>query len=121
MAKTKKSTKKATKKTVKKVVKKVVRVARGPVERTGIFKLGENPATIIGNDVSVGQTAPEFTVQANDWSRVNVLASTAGKVRSLAAVPSLSTSVCDKETRTFNERAAQLGEEIRVFVISTDL
>jgi len=88
MAKAKKSTKKATKKTVKKVVKKVVRVAKPKlVERVGVIKLGENPATVIGNDVVVGQTAPEFLAQANDWSLVQGLASTAGKVRILAAVP----------------------------------
>lgn len=121
MAKAKKSTKKATKKTVKKVVKKVVRVAKGPVERTGIFKLGENSVTIIGNDVVVGQTAPEFSAQANDWSLVQGLASTAGKVCILAAAPSLSTAVCDKETRTFNERAATLGDDIAILVISSDL
>ena len=108
MAKAKKSAKKTTKKTVKKVVKKVVRTAKGPVERTGIFKLGENPVTIIGNDVAVGQTAPDFWAHANDWSKVT-LSSFAGKVVVLAAVPSLSTATCDKETRTFNERAAQLG------------
>jgi thiol peroxidase len=119
MAKAKRSTKKSAKKTVKKVVKKV-RAVKGPVERTGIFKLGENPATIVGNDVVVGQTAPEFSAQANDWSKVK-LSDFAGKVVVLAAVPSLSTSVCDKETRTFNERAAQLGDEIRVVVVSTDL
>ena len=120
MAKAKKSTKKATKKTVKKVVKKTLRLVKGPVERGGIFKLGENPATIVGNDVVVGQTAPDFWAQANDWSKVK-LSDFADKVVVIAAVPSLSTSVCDKETRTFNERAAQLGDEIRVIVVSTDL
>lgn len=122
MAKAKKSTKKATKKAVKTVVKKVVRVAKPKfIERTGIFKLGETPVTIIGNDVVVGQTAPEFSAQANDWSLVQGLASTAGKVRILAAAPSLSTAVCDKETRTFNERAATLGDDITILVISSDL
>jgi len=122
MAKAKKSTKKTTQKTVKRVVKKVVRVAKPKlVERVGVIKLGENPATVIGNDVVVGQTAPEFLAQANDWSLVQGLASTAGKVRILAAVPSLNTAVCDKETRTFNERAAVLGEDIAILVISADL
>ncbi|MBI4630372.1 MAG: redoxin domain-containing protein, partial [Chloroflexi bacterium] len=122
MAKAKKSTKKATKKTVKKVVKRVVRAAKPKiVERVGVIKLGENPATIIGNDVVVGQTAPEFSAQAIDWSLLPGLASTAGKVRILAAVPSLNTAVCDKETRTFNERAAALGDDIAILVISSDL
>jgi thiol peroxidase len=91
------------------------------VERPGAFELAGKPVTMMGEEVSVGQAAPEFAVQANDWSIVQGLASTAGKVRILAAVPSLSTSVCDKETRTFNERASELGEDVRVLVISADL
>ena len=91
------------------------------VERVGVMELGGKPATIIGEDLMVGQAAPEFTVQANDWSTVAGLASTAGQVRILAAVPSLSTSTCDRETRTFNERASELGEGIRILVISSDL
>jgi len=37
------------------------------------------------------------------------------------SVPSLSTGVCDKETRTFNERASVLGDDVQVMVISADL
>lgn len=112
------------KKVVKKVVnKKVVRTAKpkGPTERLGLIEVGGKPATVLGDDVKVGQKAPEFNVQANDWSPVSGLAATAGKVRILAAMPSLSTGTCDKETRTFNERAAELGDDIQVLVITTDL
>ncbi|MBI3241010.1 MAG: thiol peroxidase [Chloroflexi bacterium] len=129
--------KKTARKTVKKAARKAAKPAKkaaprarraaksakpkGPPERVGVLEIAGHPATIIGNDVVVGQTAPEFTAQANNWSVFQGLASTVGKVRVLAAVPSLSTSVCDKETRTFNERASELGEDIRVMVISADL
>ncbi|MEK7278319.1 MAG: thiol peroxidase [Chloroflexota bacterium] len=118
------------KKTIKKAVKKVVKKkaapraakkAKGPRERVGLIELAGKPATVVGDDVVVGQTAPEFTAQANDWSTVQGLASTAGKVRVLLALPSLATGVCDKETRTFNERAAELGDGARVLAISADL
>ena len=36
------------------------------------------------------------------------LADTEGKVRIIAAVPSLDTDVCDRETRRFNQEAAAL-------------
>jgi thiol peroxidase len=36
-------------------------------------------------------------------------------------VPSLDTSVCDLETRKFNEKAAQLGSDVVVLTISMDL
>ncbi|HHH81778.1 MAG TPA: redoxin domain-containing protein [Chloroflexi bacterium] len=42
-------------------------------------------------------------------------------VRVLLALPSFETSVCDRETRRFNQEAAVLGEEVRVFAISHDL
>ena len=42
-------------------------------------------------------------------------------MRILAAVPSLDTEVCDRETRRFNLEAAALGKDIAILVISTDL
>ncbi len=76
---------------------------------------------IIGPDLAAGDHAPEFTVHALDWSDFRGLADTRGKVRIIAAVPSLETSVCDRETRRFNEEAAALSDEIAILVISTDL
>jgi len=91
------------------------------IERTGLLKLDGQDVTIVGPDVTIGQQAPEFTAVAQDWSIVPVLASTLGKVRVLAALPSLETSVCDRETRRFNQEAAALGADVVVFAISTDL
>jgi len=90
-------------------------------ERYGIFKIGGTDLTIVGDDLKLGDKAPDFVVQANDWSLLRGLADTSGKVRILAAVPSLETSVCDAETRRFNEEAASLGSDIVIEVISTDL
>jgi thiol peroxidase len=90
-------------------------------ERNDFFKLGENFVTILGDDVVVGQPAPGFTSTAQDWSRVNPLEESRGKVAILCAVPSLETGVCDRETRRFNEEAAGLSQDINIYVISTDL
>ena len=90
-------------------------------ERFGLIKVGGKDATVIGDDIQVGQTAPDFSAHANDWSVVRGLADTAGKVRIIAAVPSLDTDVCDRETRRFNQEAAALGADIVIEVISTDL
>lgn len=92
-----------------------------PTERTGIIQLGGKDATIIGDDIQVGQYAPDFSVQALDWSIVRGLADTQNKVRIIAAVPSLDSDVCDRETRRFNQEAANLNKEIVILVISTDL
>ena len=91
------------------------------MERNDFYKLGDEFVTIVGEDITVGQQAPEVTLQANDWSMVDMLASTEGKVRILAAVPSISTGVCDAETRRFNEAAADLSDEIAILTISTDV
>ncbi len=90
-------------------------------ERFGLIKVGGKDATVIGDDVKVGQPAPEFTAHALDWSLVRGLADTKGKVRIIASVPSLDTDTCDRETRRFNAEAAALGKEVVIQTISTDL
>jgi thiol peroxidase len=90
-------------------------------ERTGLIKVGGKDATILGDDIQVGQTAPEFTAHAQDWSLVRGLADTRGKVRIFTPLPSLDTEVCDRETRRFNQEAAGLGSDIVILTISTDL
>jgi thiol peroxidase len=96
-------------------------VSEMPIERKGLFKFAGQDVTVIGPDLGVGDKAPEFTVQAQDWSRVKGLQSTKGKVRIIASLPSLSTSVCDRETRHFNQEAAALGEDVAILTVSMDL
>ncbi len=90
-------------------------------ERFGIYKVGGKDVTIVGEDVKVGETAPDFSVHALDWSVKRGLADTAGRVRIIAPVPSLDTEVCDRETRRFNQEAAALSRDIIIEVISMDL
>lgn len=78
-----------------------------------------NPITLLGNEVKVGDKAPNFTVLANDLSPVS-LENTKGQVRLISAVPSLDTGVCDAETRRFNEEANSLGD-VKILTISVDL
>jgi thiol peroxidase len=91
------------------------------VERFGIIKFKGNEVTVVGPDLEPGQPAPEFTVQGLDWAPFKGLADTNGKVRIIAAVPSLDTEVCDRETRRFNLEAAALSKDIVLLVISMDL
>ncbi len=77
-------------------------------ERKGLIQLGGNDVTVVGEDIRVGQAAPDFSAHALDWSVVRALADTPGKVRIIAAVPSLDTEVCDRETRRFNQEALPL-------------
>ena len=77
-----------------------------------------NPVTLVGDEVKVGQQAPDFTVVANDLSTVT-LKDTSG-VRLFISVPSLDTGVCDAEVRRFNQEATNLGD-VKVYTISMDL
>lgn len=88
--------------------------------RTDVFKLGENFVTLLGDEVKVGDAAPEFTSVVMGWGKVNPLQDSKGKVIILSAVPSLETDVCDRETRRFNEEAAKLSDDIIIYTISTD-
>jgi thiol peroxidase len=90
------------------------------MEETREVTMKGKPVTLTGNQVMLGQKAPDFEVVANDMSLVN-LASFHGKVCVIATVPSLDTSVCDAETRRFNEEAQRLGDDVVVLTMSMDL
>ena len=89
-------------------------------ERTGIVTAGGSPVTLTGNEIKVGDTAPDFEAVDNDMKPVR-FSSFDGKVRIIAAVASLDTSVCDVETRRFNTEAAGLGGDVAILTISMDL
>ncbi|GAB1771596.1 MULTISPECIES: thiol peroxidase [Priestia] len=82
-------------------------------------KFKGNDVTLLGNQVKVGDKAPNFTVLANDLSEVT-LDSTKGSVRLISVVPSIDTGVCDAQTRRFNEEAAKL-DNVKVLTVSVDL
>jgi thiol peroxidase len=88
--------------------------------RTDVFKISDKFVTLLGDEVKVGQTAPEFTSVVAGWTTVNPLQESKGKVIIISAVPSLDTDVCDRETRRFNEEAAKLGDDIIIYTISAD-
>jgi thiol peroxidase len=91
------------------------------IEREGIFKFTGKDVTVLGPDITVGQKAPDFTGITQDWSTFKGLQDTKGKVRIINSLLSLSTSVCDRETRRFNQEAAALGAEIVILTVSMDL
>jgi thiol peroxidase len=89
-------------------------------ERSGVITFKGNPFTLLGPELKVGDKAPDFAVVDNGLAPVT-LASSAGKVRIISAVPSLDTPVCDSETRRFNQEAAGLPGDVVVLTVSLDL
>ncbi|MFV3011211.1 thiol peroxidase [Clostridium botulinum] len=82
------------------------------------IKFMGNPMTLEGNELKVGDMAPDFTATDNNMKPVS-LKDTKG-VRILSVVPSLDTEVCDLETRTFNSKAAEIPN-VTIYTISMDL
>lgn len=89
-------------------------------ERTGIITMHGNPLTLVGNEVKVGDNAPDATLLNNDLTPVNI-SSFKGKICVISSVPSLDTPVCDIETRRFNQEAEGLGEDVAILTVSMDL
>jgi thioredoxin-dependent peroxiredoxin len=79
-----------------------------------------NPVTLLGNEVKVGQAAPDFKVQKSGDMSDYALSTSAGKTRIIATVPSLDTPVCDLETKRFNEEASKLSN-VEIVCVSVDL
>jgi len=89
-------------------------------ERANAITMKGNPLTLVGNEVKVGQAAPDFVALDNGLSPVK-LSSLQGKTCILVSVPSLDTPVCDMESRRFNEEAGRLGSGVAILIISMDL
>jgi len=83
-------------------------------------KFKDATLTLLGNEVKVGQTAPDFKVQKSADMSDYTLGTSAGKTRIVATVPSLDTPVCDLETKRFNEEASKLPN-VEIVCISMDL
>ena len=89
-------------------------------ERKGAVTMRGNPLTLVGNEVKVGDAAPEVSVLDNALSQVK-LSAFRGRNCVLVSVPSLDTPVCDMESRRFNEEASRLGTDVAILIISMDL
>ncbi len=79
-----------------------------------------SPVTLLGNQVKVGDMAPDCMIVANDLSEVK-LSSYKGKRCIISVVPSLDTPICDLQTRRFNQEASQIGTDTVILTISMDL
>lgn len=85
------------------------------------FTFRSQQLEVAGNRLTVGDPAPEVTLQTGFDSPWRLLASTAGKVRVISVIPSIDTGVCDLQTRQMNQAAASLGEEVVVITVSVDM
>ncbi len=89
-------------------------------EYKDIVTMKGGPLTLTGSKVEVGQRAPDFEVINLKLSAVR-LSVFAGKICIVSAVPSIDTSVCDVQTRRFNQEAQKIGNDVHILTISMDL
>jgi thiol peroxidase len=89
-------------------------------EFSGLVTIKGKPLTLVGNEVEVGDVAPDFEAVDNDLKGMR-LSDFKGRTVILCSVPSLETPVCDTEMRKFNQEAGTLGVDVKVLTISMDL
>ena len=89
------------------------------MERPGATTLRGNPMTLIGPELKVGDTAPDFSVVDGSLKEVT-LAGTGRTTRIFSVVPSLDTPVCDAQTKRFNEESVKLPG-VEIYTVSMDL
>lgn len=90
------------------------------MERKDVVTVEGNPLTLIGEEIKEGQDAPDFTVLDADLKEVS-LKDLDGKIKLIAAVPSLDTPVCDLQIKRFNDEASQVSKDVAIIFISMDL
>ena len=90
------------------------------MERAGIVTVKGDPLTLLGEEIKVGEKVPECTVLDQDLNEVK-LSAFEGKIKLIAAVPSLDTPVCDLQIKRFNDEAANIAKDIAIIFISMDL
>ena len=78
-----------------------------------------NPLTLLGNEIKVGDKAPEFIGVGAGLVPVK-LSDYAGKIVIIAVYPSIDTSVCAAQNRRFNAEVNQLNNAV-VLSVSCDL
>jgi thiol peroxidase len=92
------------------------------MSRAGAVTFKGNPMTLAGQEVKVGQQAPDFTVHYFEGGLKSIkLSDLKGKPSFISVVPSLDTPVCQLQTKKFNEQLGALGDKVNSLTVSLDL
>jgi len=89
-------------------------------QTTDLVKANNKFVTLLGTQIDVGQSAPNFKVVDANFSPV-MLSDFVGKSVLISVVPSLDTGVCSLQTKRFNEEVVKLPQDIVMLTISNDL
>jgi len=89
-------------------------------ENSSLVKAGDKFITLLGQQINVGDTAPNFKVVDGSFTPVT-FERFSGKNILISVVPSLDTGICSAQTKTFNEKVANLPDNTVFITISNDL
>lgn len=84
-------------------------------------KFGTVDITILGDELKVGDKAPDFKADKIDLTSYNFYEEEKDKIKILSVVPSLDTDVCELQTKMFQKATEFFSENVVVVTISNDL
>jgi thioredoxin-dependent peroxiredoxin len=90
------------------------------MERKGVVTVKGDPVTLVGEEIKVGQKAPDFTLLDSNLNEIK-LEKFKDKIKLIATVPSLDTPICDLQIKRFNDEAAEISKDIVIIFVSMDL
>ena len=89
-------------------------------EREAAVTLKGNPITLVGPELKVGDKAPDFVCDQGLAPTIS-LSDMVGKVKIFNVLLSISTPVCQAQTRKFNEELSTIGGDLEAYIVSSDL
>ncbi len=88
-------------------------------ERKDVVTLGGNPMTLVGDELKVGDKAPDFKVVNRELKPVDLKGLGSG-LKLVSVVPSLDTPICEIQTKKFYEEVAAV-DGVTLATVSMDL
>ncbi|UCE08892.1 MAG: thiol peroxidase [bacterium] len=89
-------------------------------QKKGLVAAKGKPLTLLGQELKVGDKAPDFQVVDNSMNPVK-LSDFKGKVVLLSVTPSVDTGTCDLQAKRFNKMAREVAKDVVILNISMDL
>jgi len=72
-----------------------------------------NPLTLTGDEISVGDAAPDVELMGIDLQPKKI-SDYRDKVVILSTIPSIDTGTCNTQTHRFNKEASELSDDIAI-------
>lgn len=84
-------------------------------------KFGTVDITVLGDELSVGDKAPDFSADTVDLEKYNFYEEEGKKIKIISVVPSLDTDVCELQTKMFQKATEFFSDNVVVVTVSNDL